>query len=293
MRMRATLRDEKLRVALASGAAMSYEQAAAIARDSARRMMGTGTSTGDAALTVRALGPLQIVLEGAELNGVSSAGRSRELLVYLLTQPSGATKEQIGAALWPDVDAAKLRNNFHVAMHRLRKILGASEWVVAQGDRYSIDRSRGVAFDGETFERDVKTAMRLLGTHSEAPSRLARTLEVYRGDFLAGVSAGEWADEIRERLRHLYAAALSALGRALMDRGDASGAADVYEKLVAFDIVDEEATRGLMLALAKQGDRAGASRAYKRLAESLRRQLDTQPEPRTVKLHEEIRKSDA
>ena len=290
MRMRATLRDEKLRVALASGAAMSYEQAVAIARDSARRMLASvdGTGTAKAALTVRALGPLQIVRDDAELDSAASSGRSRELLVYLLTQPSGATKEQIGAALWPDADASKLRNNFHVTMHRLRKILGGAEWVVAQGDRYNVDRARGVEFDAETFEREVKAALRMMGKKADAASRLGRAIELYRGDFLANVAAGEWADEIRERLRHLYAGALSALGRTRMENGDARGAAEVYEKLLAFDAIDEEAARGLMLSLAKQGDRSGASRTYKRLADSLRRQLDAEPEPRTVKLHDDL-----
>jgi DNA-binding SARP family transcriptional activator len=210
------------------------------------------------------------------------------LLVYLLTQPSGATKEQIGASLWPDADSAKLRNNFHVTMHRLRKILGSSEWVVAQGERYSVDRSRGVDFDAETFEREVKAAMRLAGRNADAASRLTRGLELYRGDFLAGVAAGEWAEEMRERLRHLYAGALNALARMQMDSGDARGAAETYERLVAFDAADEEAARGLMLSLAKQGDRSGASRAYKRLVDSLKRQLDSEPEPRTRKLYDEI-----
>ena len=289
MRMRATLRDEKLRVALASGAAMSYEQAVSIARESARRMLAAhGAATGKAALTVRALGPLQIVRDDAEIETSASAGRSRELLVYLLMQPSGATKEQIGAALWPDADAAKLRNNFHVTMHRLRKMLGGAEWVVAQGDRYSVDRSRGVEFDVETFEREAKAAMRAVGRNADASSRLTRAVELYRGEFLANVAAGEWADDIRERLRHLYAGALNALGRVRMESGDVRGAAEAYEKLLTVDAIDEEATRGLMLSLAKQGDRSGASRAYKRLADSLRRQLDSEPEPRTVKLHDEI-----
>jgi len=288
MRMRATLRDEKLRVALASGAAMTYEQAVTMARESARRMMSRDSAASKAALAVRALGPLQIVLDGAELDGVASSGRSRELLVFLLTQSSGATKEQIGAALWPDADAAKLRNNFHVTIHRLRKILGAAEWVVAQGERYSIDRARGVDFDADTFEREVKASTRLLGKNADAASRLSRALELYRGDFLAGVSTGEWAEEIRGRMRHLYCDALNALAKVRMDSGDARGAAEVYERLVAFDAVDEDAARGLMLSLAKQGDRNGASRVYKRLVDTLRRQLDAAPEPRTVKLHDEI-----
>jgi DNA-binding SARP family transcriptional activator len=271
-RLRQALGDEKLRVTLASGAGLSYEAMVALARE---RIAAAGTPGAVATgLRVRALGPLEI-----ELNGkLVDAGRSRELLLYLLSHPSGATKEQIGAALWPEVDPAKLRNNFHVTVHRLRKTLGSADWVVVDGDTYSL--KPGINFDVATFERYAK---------SKEAASLAKAIELYHGDFFENASSdGEWYLDTRDRLRDLYARALSSLGRLSTAAGDHTTAADAFRRLVALDEFDEEACRNLMTALAKQGDQTGAARVYKRLADVLKKELDTEPEPATRKVYQSL-----
>jgi predicted ATPase/DNA-binding SARP family transcriptional activator len=264
-RLREAVDNERLRVVLASGAAMSYESMVALAREQAA---GLGTAT-HAPLRVRALGPLEIFREGEP---VEESARSRELLLFLLVHPSGRTKEQIGAALWPDADPSKLRNNFHVTLHRLRKGLGASEWIVVDGDTYALDRSRGIDFDAEVFEREAAAAIR-----AKNQERLARAVDLYRGPFFENAGSGEWYLELRERLRELYARALGTLGRARMAAADYEGAVDTYQRLVALDDLDEDAARSLITALEKQGDRGAATRAYRRLAEALKRELGVEP----------------
>jgi predicted ATPase/DNA-binding SARP family transcriptional activator len=255
----------RLRVVLASGAAMSYESMVALGREQAA---GLGTPA-HAPLRVRALGSLEIYRDGEQ---VEESARSRELLLYLLVHPSGRTKAQIGAALWPDADPSKLRNNFHVTLHRLRKGLGAAEWIVIDGDTYALDRSRGLDFDAEVFEREATAAVR-----AKNPERLAKAIDLYRGDFFENANAGEWYLEIRERLRELYARALDTLGRTRMTAADYAGAAEAYQRLVALDDLDEEAARNLIGALEKQGDKGAATRAYRRLSEALKRELGVEP----------------
>jgi predicted ATPase/DNA-binding SARP family transcriptional activator len=264
-RIREAVDNDRLRVVLASGAAMSYESMVALAREQAA---GLGTAS-HAPLRVRALGPLEIFRES---ESVEESARSRELLLFLLTHPSGRTKEQIGAALWPDADPSKLRNNFHVTLHRLRKGLGASEWIVVDGDTYALDRARGIDFDAEVFEREALAAIR-----AKNQERLARAVDLYRGPFFENAGSGEWYLELRERLRELYARALGTLGRARMAAADYEGAVDTWQRLVALDDLDEDAARNLITALEKQGDRGAATRAYRRLAEALKRELGVEP----------------
>src|SRR5204862_119042 len=97
--------------------------------------------------------------------------RTRELLLYLLTQNKGATKEQIGAALWPGVDASRVRNNFHVTLHRLRKMLGGAEWISIENETYRIDR-KNVDFDVETFVAEARAAAARGGGRSGAAAPL-------------------------------------------------------------------------------------------------------------------------
>ena len=264
-RIREAVDNDRLRVVLASGAAMSYDAMVALAREQAA---GLGAPA-HAPLQVRALGPLEIFRDGEP---VEESARSRELLLFLLVHPSGRTKEQIGAALWPDADPAKLRNNFHVTVHRLRKSLGAAEWIVVDGDTYALDRSRGIDFDAEVFEREATAAIR-----AKNVERISAAVELYRGPFFENASSGEWYLDQRERLRELYARALDMLGRARMASGDYEGAAAAYQRLVALDDLDEDAARKLMTALEKQGDRGAAARVYRRLAETLKRELGVEP----------------
>jgi predicted ATPase/DNA-binding SARP family transcriptional activator len=266
------LTDERLRVVLASGASMSHDDTVALVRaqlTAATPLMANGV----AALAVRALGTFEVIRDGAPVDPAALSLRSRELLLFLLCN-RGATKEQIGAALWPDADASRLRNNFHVTLHRLRKVLGEGDWIAVNGETYSV--AKDVVFDVDAFERALRA------------KRYEQAVELYRGDFFANAMAGEWADDVRDRLRNDYAAALAALARARTAAGDLRGATDAYEKLFTVDAMDEEACRGLMLMLAKQGDTTGATRAYRRLADTLRRELDTQPDPATAQLHAQI-----
>jgi predicted ATPase/DNA-binding SARP family transcriptional activator len=257
-RIREALGNDRLRVVLASGAAMSYEQMIALARDRIEQIAAAPV------IRVRALGPVELRRGDA----VIDAGSQRDLLLFLLCHPNGATKEQIGAALWPDADPAKLRNNFHVSVHRLRKALGGNEWVIVEGETYAV--KPGIDFDAATFERDANAALR-----ARDAARLARAADLYRGDFFANATSGEWHLELRDRLRELYAKTLSALARLTKDT-------EVWQKLVDLDTLDEEAARNLMTSLIERGDAAGATRVYRRLVDALRRELDVEPEPETV-----------
>jgi DNA-binding SARP family transcriptional activator len=209
------------------------------------------------------LGPLEIYRDGLR---VDESARASELLLFLLCNPKGVTKEQVGAALWPEADPQRLRNNFHVTMHRLRKTFG--DCVVVQNDVYA--PARGIEFDVAEFQRDPQ-----------------RALDLYRGDFFENVSS-EWVEEMRARLRDQVAGALATVGRAHIAAGEFAKAAEVYQRLWALDELDEQAVRQLMTCYGKLGDADVAARVYRRLAEALRRELQAEPDPATTKIYNRI-----
>ena len=254
-RIRRALGDDRLRVVLASGAAMPYETTVALAREQLEKLAETPAAS---RLRVRALGPIEIERDGERIEGER---RARELLLFLLTQTKGAAKEQIGAALWPGTDAARLRNNFHVTLHRLRKMLGGAEWISIENETYRIDR-KNVDFDVDAFITEARAAIR-----SADPARIARAAALYRGDFMENTSASGWHEDLRDRLRELYGETLAALGRTSTDP---RLAIDAYDRLFALDPTNEENARNLMRALEKQGARDEAARIYRKLSEALR-----------------------
>ena len=72
---------------------------------------------------------------------------------------------------------------------------------------------------------------------------------------------------------------------------DMSNDPEAWQRLFDADPTDEDAARNLMKILAQRGDVAGATRVYRRLVDTLRRQLDVEPERETTALVERLKKS--
>jgi DNA-binding SARP family transcriptional activator len=179
-----------------------------------------------------------------------------------------------------------------VALHRLRKVLGAPGWVVIEGDRYRLDPARHVDFDVERFETGVEAGLRALrsGDERDGERRLRAALALYRGAFLEHEPTRDWPVPRRDALRALHVDALTASGRRFLEDGDAEAAEETFERAVEEDDAREEAYRGLMVCRARSGDRAGALRLFDRLSGILRDQLQAEPHPETVGLADRLRR---
>jgi predicted ATPase/two-component SAPR family response regulator len=240
-------------------------------------------------LRIRALGAFETFVRGRRIEKTDwGSSRARELLAFLACHPEGCTKAQIGLALWPDASPGQLRNTFHVTLHRLRNALALPDAIQVDGERYRVSKSLSREFDAELFEHDVRAATRDRRRGGDVTERLERAVARYRGDFLAGETVGEWADERRDRLRHLQLEALDCLGRARMEREAYAEAADAFRALLEMDPVNEEACRRQMICLTQLGDRAGAMRAYDALVRALRDELGVRPERETAALRDKL-----
>ena len=111
-----------------------------------------------AGLEILALGATEVRLEGAAVEGLW--GRPKELLVLLAWHTEGLRREDVGLTLWPDASPEKLRNLFHVTLHRLRKCMGAREWIVREGERYRLTQSIPWSLDARRFEAAAADALR-------------------------------------------------------------------------------------------------------------------------------------
>ena len=258
---------------------------------SERRDVGSSGGAPTPRLRVATLGALEIRLDGVAIPADAwRYARPRELLLYLLTNPQGRTREQVGLVFWPDASAAQVKNNFHVTLHHIRKVLGP-EWIVFEQERYRVNDRLGAELDADVFERNLTGALREPGEAARRVGRLTAALALYRGDFLEEAAAGDWHLEPRERLRRRWVDGMLALGEALTSLGRHADAADVYRQLVAREDLHEEAYRRLMASLAKAGERQQAARAYERLTTLLRDDLDAEPETATVAVFEQLRRA--
>ena len=133
----------------------------------------------------------------------------------------------------------------------------------------------------------MAVAKRLPGP--EALPHLQGAVHIYKGDFLDGVSAGEWAEARRAELRRGYETALRATGAILANGGQLRQAVQIYEQAIAHEPLDEAAHRELMKCWARLGEPARAIRHYQRLQDLLRKELGAPPAAGTARLYEKLR----
>lgn len=247
-----------------------------------------------AELRVRALGPLQVSVNDVPIDPAAwGSARPRELLVFLLLQPEGSTKEQVGLALWPDASTSQLRNSFHVTTYRLRKALGGADWIQLRGERYVVNPTLLAEFDAQVFERDVVAARLALSKNAEgAVAALEQALAAYRGDLLDGEPVGDWHIAHKLRLQRLYVDALMDLTVAYEAMQRDERAREAYGRILVRDPLHESATRGLMRVHARAGDRPRAKRLFDRFSERLQRELGMSPDREMTALAERIAAGD-
>jgi predicted ATPase/DNA-binding SARP family transcriptional activator len=278
--LRSQLPADELEAALREGNTMSFDAACELA------LAEEATAQQDV-LHVADLGALQFTLGGKPLVAEGRASnRARELLAFLVAHPEGRTKEEVGVAFWPDATTDQVKNSFHVTLHRLRKLLGNSDAVVAEGNRYRIGLPCVVA--SKKFEAETTAALR-----ANDVARLESALALYAGDYLQGEDAGEWCLPIRAHLRQLHLRGLFALGQSLESRGRYIDAADTYQRIVTREPFHEAAWRQLMICRARLGDRSESLLLYRQLEERLRNDLDATPETETATLYRRLRANES
>ncbi len=237
------------------------------------------------ALRIRTLGGFELEGERVE-GGAWNYARPRELLLLLLLNPRGVTRQEIGEAIWPDSTSAQVKNSYHVTLHHLRKRLGDPAWIVLSGDRYRLARERGIEWDAEGFEKEMRALLR--GPSPPDPQHLEAVLARYGGPLLDGAGDARWLEEARDRYRGLHVDGLSLLARTHEAAGNPEKALEAWGRVVAADGLNEEGHRGLMRGWARNGGRDRALRHFDRFRTLLQESLEAEPEEETIRLHREL-----
>jgi DNA-binding SARP family transcriptional activator len=238
---------------------------------------------------VIALGPTR-VFRGENAISVDEwrALKARDLLFFLLIHGE-SRREEIGAALWPEATPAQVQDVFHVTLHRLRRALGAPEWVLFRAETYALNRQLPFSFDVEEFQDLLQGAEDLERVApAEAVERYRRAVALYQGDFLAD-STAEWALPFQRNLVHAYEDCLRRLARLYLAREDLPNAVLCFQRLLERDYYHEDIHRELLSAYALQGQPNMAHEHYRKLQRRLRLELDVEPEAATRELHHNIR----
>jgi len=250
-------------------------------------------------LDIRTLGEFAVRQgDGNFISDAQWAGNRQKLLLKAIVVNGcrEIPKDVLMDALWPESSADAALKCFKVTLHRLRRILepdlsqnGGSSCISLKDSLINLDMLR-CRVDVNEFLA-VCDKIRQLKRDEEDDRLLSacrRAVDIYKGDFLHEEPYLSWAETKRAALRDRYLAVLMDLAGLCESSGMLEEAARHYSAVIQADPLAEQAHQQLMRLFQHQGRRSAAIKIYRDLTQTLSKELETTPDPATIRLYQSI-----
>jgi LuxR family maltose regulon positive regulatory protein len=223
-----------------------------------------------------ALGPMEVFVGRRRvLDFEWQSEKSKEMFLFLLRHGGPARKEEILAALWPDLPLDKCNSSFHSTLYRLRRAL-YTQCVIQQTGRYVLNPRGRFWCDAVEFESRIRKAEQIQNRSARWARGLRQAVDLYRGrlgiDFYS-----DWVEADSRRVEDMYLRCLARLAEYEGERNNHSEAVSLYEKAVSLDPLNESLWYQLIATYGEAGQVEAAMRCYRRYAEILGNQLGEEP----------------
>jgi ATP/maltotriose-dependent transcriptional regulator MalT/DNA-binding SARP family transcriptional activator len=236
---------------------------------------------------VFALRPMEVLVAGRRvLDFEWQSEKSKEMFLFLLRRGDPVRKEEILAALWPDLPLEKCNSSFHSTLYRLRRAL-YTECVVEQTGRYVLNPLGRFWCDAAEFEDLIRKAEQARQQSARWASSLRRALDLYRGPF-GNDFYSDWLEADRRRLEDMYLRCLVRLAQYERQRNTYLEAVSLYEKAVDLDPLNESLWYQLIETYTDAGQLETATRCYRRYVETVRDQLGEEPATAVTDLYNHL-----
>ncbi len=209
---------------------------------------------------------------------------TRSLVSYLLLNRSRPVeRRRLAFLFWPRASESAARRNLRQYLHHVRTALAPLDpqgnLLQADGSTLQFNPQVEYTIDVETFLHETRPEASL--------DEMKHALSLYTGDLLEDLY-DEWCIPERDRLRQIWLGALDRYSLALQSAFRLNEALDVAQKWALAEPFDETAHRRLMSLYALTGNRARAIQTYQAFAQTLERELQTEPLPETQALFQSI-----
>lgn len=237
-------------------------------------------------LELQTFGGLELRTEAGDLvEGLAGHTKCLALLAYLAAEaPDGRVpRETVASLLWSGRTDDRARASLRAALSRIRQ---ATDVVLVAGSGTS---SVGMAPDH--LHADVTAFHEALEAGDQAGA-----LELYRGEFLAGVQVTgargfqRWADRERERCRQRAYEAAKSVGEAAREAGDLVSAEAAFRRALDLAPLREEAAEKLLRTLAERGRLADVVQLYEAFRERRETELELEPSAELATWVEKLRR---
>lgn len=253
-------------------------------------------------LEIQALGPPIIEIDGERHLGLRPLCQA--LLLYLAARDEPIERDALAALFWPEGESSDARAALRQILHALRKS-PVGQWVRSDRRTIELPRHESLDVDVRRFHDLLRRAENVSPQgfvdggeereHSVAAlEHLRQAVDLVRGDFLEGFSAGDsltfddWRFAQSESLAGQHRRALDRLVRDCVWLGELDQALGFSHRLLKADPYSEPALRRTMLLHVRMGGRNEALRQYRSFRERLRDELSVEPEEETEELYDRL-----
>jgi len=209
------------------------------------------------------LGHLRVEIGGREVTDLEwRSEKSKEMFFFFLCNRRPLRKDEILAALWPDLSGDKTSSAFHSTLYRLRQAL-YPECIAKESGRYILDPQGRFVFDLDKFQKALSRAEASPAGSPEAIAFMEKALAQHKGPF-AQDFYGEWVETLRWQTEEQSMRLLSTLAAAYSDAGEFKRSADLCQRILEVDEYNEAAWYRLMSNYLRSGQIEAAKYCYNR-----------------------------
>lgn len=248
-------------------------------------------------LTIRLLGHVEIIRDPSRpLAGDAwTTKRSRDILCFIASRPHRrASKEIIIDTFWRETDFEAVEKNFHPTISHIRKALNSNQplkqnFLLYRAGDYQLNPDFAYRIDLEEFDNCLAQgeSRRRSGDIDGCVEAFNRAIELYRGEFMAGVYE-EWVDEQRAYYREQQLRMLESLAGFAQKREQWSESLRLAQAILREDPFREDIHLLIMRAFAQAGNRVAVKEQYETLKKLLDDELGVEPAPETKKAVREL-----
>lgn len=239
-----------------------------------------------ASLVIRAFGNPEVSVNGKVVQMSDWRTQSvRDLFFYFVYSQEAVTKEQVGAALWPEIPTNQaLKARFKNEIYRLRRAVGRDA-IIFEDEYYRFNHQLEYEYDVEAFDSHIVRARKTSNTNTRI-EHLRKAVDLVHGPYLADTDA-EWTIPERERLWHAYETALDELAYLYLDTGQLENCLLICQKTLKRNRFQETIYQIEMRAYSILGDRSAVARCY-RACQAAVAELGLVPSAETERIYREL-----
>jgi DNA-binding SARP family transcriptional activator/predicted ATPase len=220
----------------------------------------------------------------------SRAGRS--LFAYLVMhRDRPLQRDYVAGTFWPELPDGRARRRLSHTIWQIQDVVntGSVSHLDVTSDTLAFDKSIPFWLDVEEFNRNIVDSGARDRARSEGldAARLRSSVDLYRGDFMAGYF-DEWVLVEQDHFRQRYLTALRRLVDAMKAEGAYEEALSFARRLTHHDPLSEEAHQEVMRLSFLLGRTNDAIEQFERCRSVLEEELGAEPSAPTVAIYEKI-----